>query len=148
MERRGMTLATALLLAAPPACGDPQARNKTTIGAERTQVAPAREEADLEPFDVTVLFAPGSSELDETARHALDSLGPRLSRRRTGSVAIEGWANEYFSPDRNLELAERRAQAVSRYLGGRSLDQLRYVAIGRESSLGDPRGPRCSVEVF
>ena len=143
-----MIPAAALLLTVAPTCGDPQTRNKTTIASERTQVASERGEAAFEPFEVTVLFPPGSSELDETARQALDNLGPTLSRRRSATVAVQGWANEYFSADRNLELAERRAQAVSRYLGARSLDQLRYVAIGRESIPGDPRGHRCTIEGF
>lgn len=134
-------LATAVTLVSATECRLPRATLEDSPQSRQAEAA-----GPWESLGATILFAVGSSDIDAVAMQTLDGLVLALSRARTESVAVEGLANEHHHLETNLELADRRAQAVTRYLASRGIGRARYVAIGRESSPDDPQGGRCIIE--
>jgi peptidoglycan-associated lipoprotein len=61
-------------------------------------------------------FAFDSSELDETARGALQKNVEFMKRRGTSQVTVEGHADSRGTNEYNLALGERRAAVVRDYL--------------------------------
>lgn len=69
-------------------------------------------ESPLEP----VFFTLDASELDVTARRAVEANAAVLQRYPAWAVTIEGHCDERGTPEYNLGLGERRALAAQRYL--------------------------------
>ena len=134
-------VAAAVTLASMTDCQFPRT---TPQGTPQVRDAPDVEAG--ESLEATILFPGGSSDLDGAAMRTLDALSVALSRARADSVSIEGLANEHHHLQTNLDLGERRAQAVARYLASRGVGRTRYVTIGRESSADDPLGRACIIE--
>ena len=84
----------------------------------------------LEP----VFFVLDSAELDDRGRQTVEANADLLSRFPTWSVTIEGHCDERGTPEYNLALGERRAQATQRYLVELGLDagRVRTVSYGKE----------------
>ena len=66
-------------------------------------------------------FAPGSAELDDTAKATLDKQLQWLATYAKYKVKIEGFADDPGSPDANKALGLRRAHAVMAYFAGKGL---------------------------
>lgn len=91
-----------------------------------------------------VHFAFDSAELDPSARQALDGVAQTLTGRPVLQVSLLGYADPTGSDVYNLQLAERRAQAVMRYLNNHTPHQLnRYQALSYGEAL--PAGMTGSV---
>lgn len=83
-------------------------------------------------FDLVVKFKYNSDELEPEAKLNLDEFAkalktPQLSRR---AFLVEGHTDAAGSASYNLNLSQRRAQAVVRYLGGHGVNAANLVAKG------------------
>ena len=87
-------------------------------------------ESPLQP----AFFAFDSSELNDTARAALDGDAAVLRKYPTWVITIEGHCDERGTAEYNLALGERRAMAAKSYLVevGIAADRLRTVSYGKE----------------
>lgn len=81
-----------------------------------------------------VLFDTGKATLKPGAQSTLDRLAMFLKQSPDSSVVIEGHTDSVGSEDYNLELSQRRAEAVRAALLGRNVDAQRVAAIGKGKS--------------
>ena len=81
-----------------------------------------------------IFFPLDQSDLDDTARAAVNSNAEVLKKYATWVVTVEGHCDERGTAEYNLALGERRAVAVKTYLVslGISPDRLRTVSYGKE----------------
>ena len=77
-----------------------------------------------------VEFEFASDELTDVGKSLLDELLVPLQEFSAVSIRIEGHADAQGSPERNLELSFRRAQAVVLYFVEQGEDSNRFVAVG------------------
>ena len=74
------------------------------------------EEINQEAFLEPIFFGYDSSDLDGVARAAIQSNLARLGENPTWMVTVEGHCDERGTPEYNLALGERRANAARNYL--------------------------------
>ena len=81
-----------------------------------------------------VFFVYDSDELDEPARKTLESNAQILKEYRAWVLTVEGHCDERGTPEYNLSLGDRRAQAAKNYLLslGITADRLKTVSYGKE----------------
>jgi len=113
----------------PPATTPPPA----TQPVESTLATPA-EPAPATPEPVTAswqdaYFDYDSYDLREDARGALDADAKMLADHGNASVTIEGHCDERGTPEYNLALGERRANAAKDYLVAHGVDGSRIETI-------------------
>lgn len=78
-----------------------------------------------------VFFAVGSDRILSQSFEMLDEIAGLLQHREElGRIAIEGHTDDRGRDDRNLELSQRRAEAVRRYLVQRGVPEARLEAHG------------------
>jgi OOP family OmpA-OmpF porin len=84
-----------------------------------------------------VNFAPDSIELDERSQRVLDSAAESIKQVPGVQVQVVGYTDSDGSPEANLELSQRRADAVKEYLVGRDVpaDDLTTLGRGEEDPL-------------
>lgn len=85
-------------------------RSSELAGAVRTEAAPER---TLVVLAADVLFALDSAELSESARAAIDRAAAQVQAAGPGPVQVTGHTDDQGSDEYNLDLSERRAQAVA-----------------------------------
>jgi peptidoglycan-associated lipoprotein len=85
------------------------------------------------PFS-PVFFSVDSAELDDSGRAAAGANAEVLKKYPRWVVTIEGHCDERGTPEYNLALGERRADAVKAYLVslGIAADRIRTVSYGKE----------------
>lgn len=83
----------------------------------------------------TVVFATASAELTATAQEALLPIIEAMERHPDPLVEIGGHTDDDASEDYNLELSQRRADAVREFLAEGGIDPARLVALGYGESL-------------
>jgi peptidoglycan-associated lipoprotein len=128
------------IAAAPPATAPPPPRAMASVSS-----APPRPaiEAGIIPGTVRdfeanvgdrVFFAYDKSNLDDSARAALQKQAAWFSRYRGVTVTIQGNADERGTREYNLALGARRATAVKEYLVslGVGADRLTTISFGKE----------------
>jgi peptidoglycan-associated lipoprotein len=127
--------ATAAPVAAPPMVrATPSVANAPSRPAIETGVIPGT----LRDFETNVgdrvFFAFDKSNLDDSARAALQKQAAWFSRYRAVTVTIEGNADERGTREYNLALGARRATAVKEYLVslGVGADRLTTISFGKE----------------
>jgi outer membrane protein OmpA-like peptidoglycan-associated protein len=83
-------------------------------------------------IDLTIYFALDSAEISEKARPQLDELGKSLAGGLRGqSFTLAGHSDARGTPEYNLSLSKRRAEAVQRYLVERfKVDPDALLAVG------------------
>jgi outer membrane protein OmpA-like peptidoglycan-associated protein len=106
----------------------------------------------------TVTFAVNSSTLSNQAKSTLDSLVNGLPGQRTGfMVELQGYTDSTGSEQYNINLSQRRAEAVTRYLVSKNIPLFRIsiVGLGEEmpvannnTSDGRSRNRRVEVKVL
>jgi len=81
-----------------------------------------------------VFFALDSDELDEAGRKTLESNAQILKEYRAWVLTVEGHCDERGTPEYNLSLGDRRAQAAKNYLLslGITADRMKTVSYGKE----------------
>ena len=74
------------------------------------------------------------SQLSEETRMALDAQAAVLRNQSSGTIRLEGHADERGTPEYNLALGERRAKAIANYLILQGIDRSRIetVSYGEE----------------
>lgn len=102
-------------------------------------------ELSVYTLDETVLFEFGSAALTPAASNTLDTVAAAISQQGvTGStVQVIGHTDSIGSAQSNLELSERRAQAVSADLGGR-LPDATLTAFGLGET--NPKAPNANPD--
>jgi len=91
--------------------------------------------------DVVVLFKFNSAKLTEEAKQQLDQLGKVGSMKRY-FVAIEGFTDKTGTPEYNLELSRRRAEAVQTYLVSQRnvpVYRIQIVGLGKDKPVNDEK---------
>ena len=85
----------------------------------------------------TVFFKFDTSEISSEYEDILAAHAKFLSSMPNVKVTIEGYADERGTPEYNIALGERRAEAVSKYLQALGVqgDQISIVSYGEEKPL-------------
>lgn len=95
------------------------------VSSDQSITGPDVPGGSAEDFIVNVgrrtYFAPGSAELDDTAKATLDKQLQWLEAYTKYKVKIEGFADDPGSPDANKALGMRRANAVLAYFASKGL---------------------------
>jgi OmpA-OmpF porin, OOP family len=93
--------------------------------------------------DVTVLFKFNSAKLSDEAKQQLDQLSSgKVGSMKRYFVAIEGFTDKIGSPEYNLELSRRRAEAVQTYLVGQRnvpVYRIQIVGLGKDKPVNDEK---------
>lgn len=132
-----------------------EVRNSSDAAFERAQVAygSAVEARDLALGNLgfrevgrhSVQFAFDSDEIDASAQATLDEVAALLETRPDLIVDIYGFADPTGPAAYNLQLGQRRADAVQRYLVGQTVGPMnRYAAI----SFGEARSSRAAKDLI
>jgi outer membrane protein OmpA-like peptidoglycan-associated protein len=85
-----------------------------------------------------VLFGVGSVSLSKVARDQLDALASKLPKEHSYAVELQGFADPSGQAARNLELSQKRAESVARYLSSRHsvpLYSLHVLGMGSEKQV-------------
>jgi outer membrane protein OmpA-like peptidoglycan-associated protein len=94
---------------------------------------------------ITLTFESGSAALTDGAMKRLDALGTALSSSQlsTFKFLIEGHTDTVGTPDTNMSLSQRRAEAVAAYLEQKfSITSARIQTVGRgQDDLAVQTGP-------
>jgi OmpA-OmpF porin, OOP family len=77
-----------------------------------------------------ILFETGSAELSKQSLALLDHLIEVVQRCREASIEVAGHTDSQGSPDSNLDLSRRRAEAVTSYIGEAGVDTSRITSEG------------------
>lgn len=130
-----------VLLAACAGNEEVEGSGTTSTGSD-TSTAPAVTEtvdanaaalAALANIATVYYFDFDEATLTAESRSSLDAAAPALKAAAV-SVRLEGHADERGTPEYNLALGERRAQAVANYLGLQGVDaaKLEVISYGEE----------------
>jgi OmpA-OmpF porin, OOP family len=88
----------------------------------------------------TVLFTLGSSVLDDAGKAVLDGVVAKVGSLKHFVVEVQGYTDSTGDPTFNIELSDRRAAAVVRYLtsqGKLPLFRVNTVGYGEDNPSGD-----------
>jgi OmpA-OmpF porin, OOP family len=93
--------------------------------------------------DVVVLFKFNSAKLTDEAKQQLDQLGSsKVGGMKRYFVAIEGFTDKTGTPEYNLELSRRRAQAVQTYLVAQHnipVYRIQIVGLGKDKPVNEEK---------
>ncbi|MCC7175909.1 MAG: OmpA family protein [Bryobacterales bacterium] len=88
----------------------------------------------------TVQFKLGQASLTDEARQKLDALASRVSGMKRYTIEVQGYTDSTGSPETNLRLSQRRAEAVVRHLtleGKVPLFRVQTIGYGEASPAAD-----------
>ncbi len=80
---------------------------------------------------VTIAFKPGSAELDQNARGALDGVATWMKADENRVMHLEGFADTTGNSEANLVLSAHRAEAVKSYLIDHGVASSKVMTVGR-----------------
>lgn len=127
--KQAIALAMALALAA---CASDLAPPKSTANDQPAGAGLNVPTGSNEDFIVNVgrrvFFAENSAALDDTAKATLDNQAAWLSTYPAYRVKVEGFADEKGSAQFNMQLGEKRAEAVVAYLASKGIPAARLKA--------------------
>jgi peptidoglycan-associated lipoprotein len=137
----GLALASVTI---QPLASPAQAEDRMQLGAGLGGIAA---EFQVQVGD-RVFFSEGSAQLGTRGNAALAAQAAWLVRHPAVMVTIEGHADEPGSARVNLEVSERRAQAVRARLIERGVpaERIRIVAFGRERLIAECVEPACAAQ--
>ena len=106
--------------------------------------------SSLDDFDVvkkvSVLFAVNSATLGKEAKAQLDELASKAPGGKNYMVEVRGFADPTGNAEKNLELSQRRANAVVQYLAAKHNIPMRRIMVpmgyGETKSGGDAKQDR------
>jgi peptidoglycan-associated lipoprotein len=127
--RHGVALALALALAG---CASELAPPKSTANDAAAgaglEVPPGSNEDFIVNVGRRVYFAENSAALDDTAKTTLDNQAAWLSTYTAYKLKVEGFADEKGSSQFNMQLGQKRADAVASYLTSKGIPVARLKA--------------------
>ncbi len=88
----------------------------------------------------TVVFSVNSSNLSNPAKGTLDTIASSVTRSATGyMIELQGFTDSTGSEQYNINLSQRRAQAVERYLVSKNVPLFRIsiVGLGEDKPVAD-----------
>ncbi len=120
--------------------------NNTEQVSDNTQVTPLDQGSQLTEQEIkeaqlretqTVYFAFDNSTISSNYGDMLSAHAAFISKDPALKVRIEGHADERGTPEYNIALGERRAEAVAKYLQalGVQADQIEIISFGEERPL-------------
>lgn len=92
--------------------------------------------------DVTLLFKFNSDVLTDDARQELDQLTNSVGSLKRYFIAIQGFTDKTGTPEYNLALSRRRAEAVQTYLVAKHsvpVYRIQIVGLGHDKPLNDEK---------
>lgn len=92
--------------------------------------------------DVTVLFKFNSDALTDDAKSELDQLTSAVGSLKRYFIAIQGFTDKTGTPEYNLALSRRRAEAVQTYLVAKHnvpVYRIQIVGLGHDKPLNEER---------
>lgn len=138
------TTATAAQAAAATADGKAVQANTAVTAANTRITAVDAKFNTLDRYDAgplqTIMFKVGSAVLDDTAMKALDTIAGQVSGMPRGYVVeIQGFASSDGAELLNLNLSQKRADAVQRYLVSKNVPLFRIsmLGLGEEKPVAD-----------
>lgn len=108
-------------------------------------------------FDSGLLFAVNKADLQPQSKANLENLAKTLSKYADTDVLVEGDTDNSGSDDHNLDLSNRRAQAVTNYLKTLGVDGSRVSSVGlgetnpvasNDTDYGRQQNRRVEVAIF
>jgi len=81
-------------------------------------------------FDSGILFDVNKSDLKPVAKTNLENLASILNKYEDTNILIEGHTDNTGSDEYNMQLSERRSQAVANYLATLNVDATRFTIMG------------------
>ena len=104
-----------------------------TPGTKENQGCPVIQKETVEKINfiaTNILFTPSSDHLTDSSYLALDDLAKLLLDHPEGHLTIEGYTDNSGTPQKNLLLSQKRAQAVQTYLVKKGVPATRLTATG------------------
>jgi outer membrane protein OmpA-like peptidoglycan-associated protein len=95
-----------------------------------TEVERVDEDTLLVHFENDVLFEVDSSRVDSDGRMTLEDVAGVLEDYDKTAVVVQGHTDSTGSEEYNLDLSERRAESVRRYLASLGVDPARLATMG------------------
>jgi OmpA-OmpF porin, OOP family len=92
--------------------------------------------------DATVLFEFNSAQLTDEAKQELDQLTGAVGDLKRYFVAIQGFTDKIGTPEYNLQLSRRRAEAVQTYLVAKHsvpVYRIQIVGLGHDKPVNDEK---------
>ena len=121
------------------------AREALERALEAGKLAEGRLIAELVLSNEDVRFALESSQLDDSAKQAIDTFAAPLKAENTGIyIEIQGHTDSTGEESYNLQLGEERAEAVRRYLNmkhGVPLHRMSVISYGESAAAFDNSTP-------
>lgn len=124
-----------VLMLAVPAFALVACSNSSSVKGENTDAKFGGMTAqELQQRYNTVYFALDSYQIDAQSQQVLDAHSLLLTQKTDSKVLIEGHADERGTPEYNIALGQRRADAVQQYLNskGVSVSQISTLSYGEE----------------
>jgi len=90
--------------------------------------------------NATVLFKFNSDKLSDDDKQQLDQLAQQMNSMKRYFIAIEGFTDRIGTPEYNLDLSRRRAQAVQTYLVAQHnipVYRLQIVGLGKDKPVDE-----------
>ena len=131
--------------AAPPA----EAVDSQPAPAEPVTAAPPAEPVAAAPVEKTIvtaetLFDTDRAEIKPSGKATLDELIARLRGDNSIIIPIVGYASSTGTEEHNLQLSERRAEAVKNYLVSQGIDsdRIQVASKGEQDPIADNSTPQ------
>lgn len=108
----------------------PQAASKPATSAKPATAAPTP--AGQRSYTLgDTLFSHGKADLQPAAMATLDKLAESLAKEPNRTIVVEGYTDNSGSKAKNLELSQRRADAVMQYLIAHGVSAANISAVGK-----------------
>jgi peptidoglycan-associated lipoprotein len=123
------------------ACQD----GRCVASAETSAAANAAAIAACVGDDKAVYFAFDKADLDQQARNTLDGIASCLRDKRGAKLLVEGNCDERGTAEYNIQLGERRAEAVKKYMANLGIDAnaIRTTSYGKEKPVCTEHNESC-----
>jgi peptidoglycan-associated lipoprotein len=128
-----LSLALALALALAGCASDlapttPKSSANDAAAGAGIHVPPGSNEDFIVNVGRRVYFTENSAALDDTAKTTLDNQANWLSTYTAYRIKVEGFADEKGTPQFNMQLGQKRADAVAAYLTAKGIPAARLKA--------------------
>ncbi|WP_162846195.1 OmpA family protein [Seongchinamella sediminis] len=110
------------LSAAQPQIDQPVAESAALPASTVATVPPAEVDNGIAPTNLQIIFDFDSAELSASAKANLDEVASEFIAAGPGRIRVMGYADNRGDQNYNIDLSQRRANAVAQYLVGSGVD--------------------------